>query len=214
METQEAIQKIQEAKDGAKERNFTQSIDFVINLKNLDLKKPEEQVDFYVQIPHSHGKAVKVCGLMGPETIDEAKKELDHAILADNFGKLDKNEIKQLAKDYDYFVAQGNIMADVAKNFGRVLGPRGKMPDPKAGCVVAPKTSLGPLYKRLQKMVRVQAKKDPVIHLLVGSQDQDEEEVAENLATIYNQLRLNLPLEENNIKNALVKLTMGKPVML
>lgn len=214
METQEAIQKIKEAKQESKQRNFTQSVDFVINLKNLDFKKPEEQVDFYVQIPHTHGKPVKVCGLMGPESIDEAEKVFDRAIAQSDFEKLTKNEIKNLAKEYDYFVAQGNIMADVAKNFGRVLGPRGKMPDPKAGCVVAPKTSLAPLYKRLQKMVRVQAKQAPVIHLLVGSQEQDEQEIAENLATIYNQLRLNLPLEENNIKNALVKLTMGKPVTL
>ncbi len=214
MESQEAITKIQEAKEQAKERNFTQSVDFVINLKNLDFKKPEEQVDFYVQLPYSPGKAIKVCGLAGPELIDEAKKVCDHAIHQTDFSELSKEEIKELAQEYDYFIAQGNIMADVAKNFGRVLGPRGKMPDPKAGCVVGPKTNLQPVYNRLQKLVRVQAKKDPVIHLLVGSEDQKEEEVANNLTTIYNQLRLNLPLEENNIKDALVKLTMGKPVVL
>ena len=214
MEAQEAITKIQEAKEHAKKRNFTQSVDFVINLKNLDFKKPEEQVDFYVQVPNSLGKKVLVCALAGPELIDEAKNVCDHAIHQKDFTELSKEEVKELAKTYDYFIAQGNIMADVAKTFGRVLGPRGKMPDPKAGCVVAPKTNLQPIHDRLQRLVRVQAKKDPVIHLLLGREDQDEQELADNLATIYNQLRFNLPLEENNIKDALVKLTMGKPVVL
>lgn len=214
METQEAITKVQAAKEQAKKRNFAQSVDFVINLKNLDFKKPEEQVDFYVQVPHSLGKDIKICALVGPELIDEAKKVCERAIHQKDFSELKKEEVKTLASEYDYFIAQGNIMADVAKNFGRVLGPRGKMPDPKAGCIVAPKTNLQPIHNRLQRLVRVQAKKDPVIHLLIGSEEQEDKEVAENLATIYNQLRLQLPLEENNIKDALVKLTMGKPVVL
>ena len=214
METQEAITKIQEAKEQAKKRNFAQSVDFVINLKNLDFKKPEEQVDFYVQVPHSLGKDIKICALVGPELIDEATKVCERAIHQKDFSELKKEEVKALASEYDYFIAQGNIMADVAKNFGRVLGPRGKMPDPKAGCIVAPKTNLQPIHNRLQRLVRVQAKKDPVIHLLIGSEEQADKEVAENLATVYNQLRLQLPLEENNIRDALVKLTMGKPVVL
>ena len=214
MDATETKKTLQEAKANAPERNFTQSVDVVISLKNLDFKKPEDHVDFYAIMPNSIGRETKTCALVGPELFDEAKKHCDKVIRVEDFDKLDKKEVKALAKNYHFFIAQANIMAQVAKNFGRVLGPRGKMPDPKAGCVVAPKASLEPVVERLSITVRVSAKKDPVIHLLAGSEKQDEDEVAENIAHLYNQLVTQLPLEVNNIKDAYVKLTMGSPVVL
>jgi large subunit ribosomal protein L1 len=214
MDATETQKILQQAKENAPERNFTQSVDLVINLKNLDLKKPDDHVDFYATMPNSTGRDTKVCALVGPELQDEAKEHCDKVINIRDFDKVTKKEIKTLAKEFDFFLAQADIMGNVAKTFGRVLGPRGKMPDPKAGCVVPPKTSLQPVIERLKITVRVSAKKDPVIHLLAGSQKQDEEEVAQNIAHLYNQLVSHLPLEVNNVKSAYVKLTMGKPVVL
>jgi large subunit ribosomal protein L1 len=187
----------------------------VINLKDLDLKKPEQQVDFYVTLQHSNGRKVRVCALAGPELKDEATKACDTTILVEDFDIYkDKKKAKKLAKEHDYFIAQANIMPQVATTFGRVLGPRGKMPNPKAGCVVPPKAALKPLVERLQRTVRVQAKKDPVIHLLAGKEDMDESEVADNITFLMSQVQTHLPAEANNIKNAMVKLSMGKPVKL
>ncbi len=213
MEKDKALALLKQAKENGNDRKFVQSVDLVINLKDIDLKKTEQQLDVYVTLHNDYGKKVKVCGLVGPELLEEAKKVLDRAIVADDFAKLSKKDIKHLAKEYDYFIAQANVMPQVATTFGRVLGPRGKMPNPKAGCVVPPKATLAPIYQRLQRTIRVQAKKDPVIHLKVGRQDQSEDEVADNISYLYNQVVHNLPLEENNIKNGLVKLTMGKPAV-
>ncbi len=214
MELQHIQQKLAQAKEDAQQRKFVQSVDFIINLKNLNFKKPDDHVDFYVQLPYTNGKKLLICALVGPELEEEARKVCDRVLTQEEFSALSKKELKNVASTYHYFIAQANIMAAVAKTFGRILGPRGKMPDPKAGCVVPPKTNLQPLYDRLQQTIRVVAKKDPVVHLLVGTADQDEKEVSENMHRVYTQLRTNLPLEENNIKNALVKLTMGKPVVL
>ncbi len=214
MDKKTALKALQAAKNASKKRNFTQSVDLIINLKALDLKKSDNQLDFYVTLHYSHGKKVKVCALVGPELAEEAKKVCDNTIMASDFKSLTPKEVKHLAREYDYFIAQANIMPQVATVFGRVLGPRGKMPNPKAGCVVPPKTNLKPLYDRLQNTVRVQAKKDPVLHLKVGIEDQAEEEVADNIAYLYDQVIHHLPLEINNIKSSLLKLTMGKPVVL
>lgn len=214
MDQEHALKTLKTVKERGPKRNFSQSVDLVINLKDIDLKKTDQQLDLYVTLHYPHGKDVKVCGLVGPELEDESKKHCDHTIKATEFSKLTPKDIKTLAKAYDYFVAQANVMPQVAQTFGRVLGPRGKMPNPKAGCVVAPKTNLEPLVKRLGQTVRVLAKKDPVLHLKVGSEDQDEQEVADNISFLYKQISNNLPLEENNIKNALLKLTMGKPEAL
>ncbi|PLW80418.1 50S ribosomal protein L1 [Candidatus Woesearchaeota archaeon] len=216
METKQIIETLKQAKKEAKKRNFVQKVDMVINLKDLDLKKNENHVDFFAQLHFSVGKKMKVCALCGPELLEEAKKVCDEAIPQTDFPKYaaDKAAAKKLAESYDFFIAQANIMPQVAQTFGKVFGPRAKMPNPKAGCVVPPKATLGPLYEKLQNTVRIMAKKDPVIHLLTGNEDMKEEEVADNIKTIYNQLIHHLPGETNNVKEIFVKLSMGKPVKL
>ncbi|RMF05048.1 50S ribosomal protein L1 [Candidatus Woesearchaeota archaeon] len=218
MNRKHILEVIKQAKAESKPRNFKQTYDLIINLKNLDLKNPAQQLDFFVTLPHPKGKLQKVCALVGPELADEARKYCTTTIIQDEFDayQKDKKKIKKLAEEHDWFIAQANIMAKVAQVFGSVLGPRGKMPNPKAGCVVPPKASLGPLVEKLQKTVHVKAKdkNSPVVHLSVGREDMPDEEVAENIATLYDQVLHHLPGEHNNIKSVFLKLTMGKPVKM
>ncbi len=212
MEKDTFIEALKKLKAGSKKRNFKQRVDLIVNLKNLNLKRPEDQVDFYAQLPHNIGRPRKVCALIGPELTEEAKA-CDEAIQAHEFDKYlqDKKAMKSLAESMDFFVAQANIMPKVAQVFGRVLGPRGKMPNPKAGCVVPPKGSLKPLYDRLQSTQRILAKTQPLIQVPVGSEDMDEEKVAENAAYVYDQLLHHLTLEKNNVRSVYMKMTMSKP---
>ena len=215
MEKAQAIKFLQEAKAAGSGRKFKQSVDLIINLKDMDFKKPENQVDFYATLHNAYGRQVKVCAFVGPELKEEAQKHCDTVIAVEDFDEYkDKKKIKKVANSHDYFIAQANIMPQVATSFGRILGPRGKMPNPKAGCVVPPKAALKPLVEKLQKTVRVTAKKDPVIHLLVGKEDMEEEQVADNIQYLMTQVQAHLPAEANNIKNAMLKLSMGKPVKL
>jgi len=119
--------------------------------------------------------------------------------------------MRKLAKGYDFFIAQANLMAKVATTFGRVLGPKGKMPNPKAGCVVPPNANLKPLVAKLQKTVRIAAKTTPMVQMAAGLEDQKEEEVSDNILTLYDQLIHHLPKERNNVRSIYLKLTMGKP---
>lgn len=208
-----AIKKI---KENSGKRNFKQSYDLIINLKNLDLKQADHQLDFFVQLHFSKGKKIKVCGLVGPELQNEAKTVFDTVITQDEFAKYakDKKAIKKLAQEHEFFVAQANIMPLVASSFGRVLGPRGKMPNPKAGCVVPPKTSLKPLYERLQKTLRISAKVEKIVQCAVGTEEMKDEEIIDNVINVYNNVIHHLPQEKNNVKSVLLKLTMGKPVLV
>ena len=100
-------------------------------------------------------------------------------------------------------------MPKVAAAFGKVLGSRGKMPNPKAGCVVPPKTSLKPLYERLQGTIRVQAKLSPLVQIFAGKESLKDEELADNVLDIYSQLEAKLPRGKNNVKNVFMKFTMS-----
>ena len=213
MDREQIQSALAKAKDISDKRNFKQSYDLIINLKGLDLKKPEHQVDTFVTLPHLRGKKIKVCALVGAELAEQSKNVCDFAVLSDDFDKYkDKKDIKKLANSYDFFIAQANIMPKVATIFGRVFGPRGKMPNPKAGCVVPPNANLKPLYEKLQKTVRVSAKTAPLVQCAIGSEDTNANDIADNGLIIYNSLLQALPNERHNIKDIYIKLTMGKPV--
>lgn len=199
---------------GESKKGFTQSVDLIVNLKEINLKNPDEQVDFFYELPHGLGKKKKICGLVGPELAEDAKTSLDFSLTQIEFEKLDKKAVKKLAEQYDYFVAQANIMPKVAAVFGRILGPRNKMPNPKAGCVVPPKANLSSVHEKLVNTVRCKAKVNPVIQVAVGHESQNNEELAENIMAIYDAIVHHLPKELNNVGTIFIKKTMSKAVQV
>lgn len=214
MDKQKIQKALQEVLKEKGKKKFTQTIDLIINLKDIDLKKNDQQVDFFLQLPHGKGKENKICGLVGPELFDESKKNFDHTIEAHDFDDLKNkpSEIKNLAESYDYFVAQATIMPQIATAFGRILGSRGKMPNPKAGCVVPPKAQLAPLKERLTKTVRITAKASISVKVPVGNENLTENQLIDNILAVYQGLISHTPQGENNIKVSMLKLTMGTPV--
>lgn len=214
MDKNEILVDIKQLREIAVKRNFEQTFDLIVSLKNLNLKKPENNVNTFYALPHSKGKKAKVCAFVSNELITKAKASCDLAILASDFGKYDKKAAKKLAAQYDFFIAQGNLMAQIATVFGKVLGPRGKMPNPKAGCVVQATDDLKPVVERLHKTVRIQTKNELAIKVPVGVLSMKDEDVAENILHVYNTLLQELPQEKNNIRRVLLKLTMSKPISL
>jgi large subunit ribosomal protein L1 len=216
MNKENILKVIKELREKSQKRNFKQTFDIIITLSHLNLKKPENQLDVFQQLHFARGKPVKTCALVGAELFEQAKKICDMAIHSDDFEKYgkDKKATKKLASEYEYFIAQATIMPKVAAAFGRVLGPRGKMPNPKAGCVVPPNANLKPLVEKLQKTVRLSAKTSLMVQAYVGVEDMKDEELADNILNIYDAVIHNLPAGLNNLKKVLLKLTMGKPVQV
>ncbi len=212
MEQQEILKTLKEIRN--KKRKFSQAVDLVVSLKDLDMKKPEHQVDFFVTLPNSTGKKASVCALVAQELASEAKSVCDAVVLQDDFQRYakDKKAVKKLVREHAFFIGQANIMPQVATAFGRVLGPKGKMPNPKAGCIVPPKAALKPLYLKLQNTVRVSAKTAPVVQCRLGNEGMTDEHLEQNFKVVYDQLIHSLPNGEDNVKAAFLKLTMGKPV--
>jgi len=200
---------LQEARKKAGKRNFSQTIELIISFKGINLKNADHQIDFFMQLKHPW-KKLKFCGFVGAELVDQSKKVFDRTILVDDFGKYkNKREIKTLARENDIFIAQANLMPQVAAVFGRYLGPLGKMPNPKAGCVVPSNANLDALKDRISKMVNIKVKTVPVLQLGMGKEESKDEDIAEDALLIYDQLIHRLPGEVQNIKSMFFKLTMG-----
>ncbi len=208
----EGIKKLREI---STKRKFVQSVDMQVSLKDTDVKKPENKIKESIVLPHPLGKKISVAALVDKELIGEARKVFDYALLKDDFGTLKKKDIKKLARKHKFFVAQANLMGDIAKVFGRVFGPKGKMPDPKAGCIVPPKPEiLKPVYEKLQRTVKIRVKDQPTINVIVGTESLSDEELADNVLAVYNAIVSKLPRGESQINKVHLKMTMSRGVVL
>ena len=212
MMNKEQVQKALQEIEKQPKKKFVQSYDLVINLKDYDVK--QAPLDFFANLPYAKGKKVKVAAFVDQQLADQANKFCDTVVRDTEFDryKEDKKAAKKLAQDHDYFIAQATIMPKIAAVFGKALGARGKMPNPKLGCVVPPNANLEPLVKKLATTVRLSAKKGTNVQCIVGKQDQPEAQIIDNILTVYQTAAKHLPNEAQNIKNVLLKTTMGKPV--
>ena len=187
-------------------RKFSQTVDLIINLQKYDLKK--NPLNLFISLPYKV-KDKKICAFF------EVKNKDVETVTKSEFKKYsDKKEIKKLVKRFDFFIAQASLMADVATNFGRVLGPAGKMPSPQLGIVVnADEKSIADLKKKINNSVKIRTKESS-IKLAIGKEDMKDEEIIENIMQVYNTIIKSLQRENDNIKNIELKLTMTKPVKI
>jgi large subunit ribosomal protein L1 len=204
---QEILEAVKKAKEESKPRNFTQSVDVVITIKDLDVKKPENRIDEEVLLPNGRGKDVKIAFIADGELALLAKNA--GADLVINKGELeemgkDRKEAKKIANRHDFFVAQADMMPLVGRFLGPVLGPRKKMPKP-VPATIKPE----PIMERLKSTVKVRIKDQPVIQALVGTQDMDDELIAANIESVLAVLDQKLEKGRSQIKSMYVKTTMG-----
>jgi len=211
MEKQHLLHILKELREKRQKRKFTQNIDLIFNLQGLDPKKQEQKLDFYFNLPHQKMKKTKICAIVDRGLLKQAENLFDKVILKEDVDKWKgkKKEQKKLAEEYDYIIAQEDFMTSIAAIFGKVLGSKGKMPNPKAGCVVSGTATLEPLAKKLTTLIRIQTKNDLSVKLAIGQETMNDEDLADNILALYNTVLGKLPQEKNNIRNVLIKLTMG-----
>lgn len=199
MELNKALEEIR----NEKKRNFEQSIDLIVNLKGIDVKR--ENISVIVEIPHKI-KDKKVCGFLA------AKSNLIRTILQPDFAKYkEKKILKNLAKEYDFFIANAQLMPQVASAFGKVLGVAGKMPSPQLGILTKEDDSIIKQFlEKIAKSTKIRVK-EPSIKLTVGKEGMKNEQIAENTKAIFNGLVHSLPAKKENVKNIVIKTTMGRP---
>ncbi|MBE6488889.1 MAG: 50S ribosomal protein L1 [Methanosphaera stadtmanae] len=203
-EIEEAVKKVLEE---SKPRNFTQSIDVVITINDLDVNKPENRLDEEVLLPNGRGKDVTVAFIAEGELAYQAEQAGANIVInKERLEELGKNraEAKKLANTYDFFVAQADLMPTVGRFLGPVLGPRKKMPKPIPASA-NPEVILG----RLKSTVKIRVKDQPLIQSIVGSEDMAAAEIAENIDAVMDVLDRNLEQGSKQIKAMYLKTTMG-----
>lgn len=201
--TEKILKAIKELRETSKKRNFNQTLDLIIGMKELDLKKPENKFSEDVVLPSGRGQEANVV------VFSDTIKDLDCKILTgqdiQNLGK-NKREVKKLAQS-DFFLADAPLMPLIGKVLGQSLAPKGKMPRIISEDV---KSSV----KKLKSSIRIRLKDSPVIQCPVGVESMKDEEIAENVEAVLKFLETKLPKGRHNIKEVLIKLTMSKPIKI
>lgn len=207
---QKIVEAVKEAKARAKPRNFTQTVEVAVNLKDIDLRKPENRFKLEVILPHGRGKEPKIAVIADGAVAEAAKKLGLDVISGEELEELGKNprQARKLAKSYDLFIAAAPLMPKIGRYLGRYLGPRNKMPQ-----VVPPTmTNLEPIVGRLRRTVRIQLKNNPVVHAPVGTEKMEDDRIAENIEAVLNAVIGKLERGENQVRSVYVKTTMGPAV--
>jgi len=202
---------VKESKEKSKKRNFNQSVELVLSLQDIDMKSPEGKIQELIELPYPPTeKPNKICVIASGELALKAKRAnadlvIERAELEALAGK--KKELRKIAAQYDFFIAEAPLMPLVGRIMGPVLGPRGKMPIP-----VPPTADIVGLMEKNRKSILVKIRNQPVLNCRIGMENMKEDEIAENAQAVLRVLEGKLKRGMKNIKVAYIKTSMGEPV--
>ncbi|WP_313695764.1 50S ribosomal protein L1 [Halorarum halobium] len=200
---------VSQALEDAPPRNFRETVDLAINLRDLDLNDPSNRVDDEVVLPSGTGQDTRIVVIAEGETALRAEDVADDVLSGDDLQDLagEENEAKDLADETDFFIAEADMMQDVASNLGRILGPRGKMPTP-----LQPDDDVVETVNRMKNTVQLRSRDRRTFHTRVGAQDMSAEDIASNVDVIIRRLEADLEKGPLNLDGVYVKTTMGPSV--
>ena len=200
----EAIALVQQMKCS----KFDESIDLAINL-DVDPRHAEENIRVTTALPHGTGKEVSVLVLAsGPKEKEALEAGADYV---GNKEYLDK--IKGGWADVDKIIATPDMMGELGK-LGRILGPKGLMPNPKSGTVTMDVAKAVKDLKAGQVELRVE--KTGIVHVPCGKSSFEKDAIVENIRTIYDTLIKNRPasVKGQYLEKMSVSSTMGPGIKI
>ena len=187
---------------------FDESIDLAINL-DVDPRHAEENIRVTTALPHGTGKEVSVLVLAsGPKEKEALEAGADYV---GNKEYLDK--IKGGWADVDKIIATPDMMGELGK-LGRILGPKGLMPNPKSGTVTMDVAKAVKDLKAGQVELRVE--KTGIVHVPCGKSSFEKDAIVENIRTIYDTLIKNRPasVKGQYLEKMSVSSTMGPGIKI
>ena len=182
---------------------FDASVEISCNL-GVDPRKANQMIRGVVTLPNGTGKTVKVLALCTPDKVDEAKAAgADYAGLDEYIEK-----IKAGWTDIDVIVCTPSVMAKVGA-LGKILGPRGLMPNPKTGTVTM---EIGNAVKEVKGgKIDFKVDKTGIVHTAIGKVSFSAQQIYENAAAVLNEIAKLKPqsLKGTYMKSAAICSTMS-----
>ncbi|ABS60699.1 MULTISPECIES: 50S ribosomal protein L1 [Fervidobacterium] len=188
---------------------FDETVEFHIKT-NIDYRKSEQNIRSTISLPHGTGKSVRVLVFAKGEKAEEAKQAGADYVGAEELADKIANEG---FVDFDVAIATPDMMKVIGK-LGKVLGPRGLMPNPKTGTVTEDIAAAVSEFKKGK--VEVRTDKTGNLHFPVGKASFEPDKLKENIKSAYEQILSLRPagVKGHFIKKAVVATTMGPGIKL
>jgi large subunit ribosomal protein L1 len=206
-ELTEAIEKM---KEQSPSRNFLESVDISINLRDINLQDPSKRFQIDVQLPNPVEKEVKICILAeGAQLVEAQSTGAARVIDKDELENISREPklAKKLAQQYDFFIASAPLMPIIGRSLGKFLGPRGKMPKP-----IPPNAPIEPLLQDYGSTIQVRLRQSPVLHARIATVKMENEAIRDNAVAVLRNVEDKLEKGENNIRSVFIKTTMGPAI--
>ena len=205
---EQLVEAIKKAIETSPKRNFKQSIEMIIVLRDVDPRSPEGRIRETIFLPKSISKEVKVCVVADGEMVEKAKEAGAYRVITKSeLQSLSKKEAKKIAQECDWVLVRTDLMAQAGRILGPALGPRGKIPVP-----VPPSANIEAVIKRYKSAILLRNKDQPQLMSKIGTEDMSVDDLLENALTILSRVESKLPNGIHNIAKIIVKTTMGPPV--
>ncbi len=206
---EEIIDALAKAREAAPERGFEQSIDLTVNLRELDMRRPENRVNLRIHLPNGVGSQKVLVFASGDLALRARRAGADSIIEPPELQEMasDKKAAKKRLKDFDVFIAEAPLMPTVGRVVGPILGPKGKMPTP-----VPPQAPIDDIIERERRAIILRSRDRPILQCIVGNEGMEDEKIAENVENVLSSLTAALRRGMGNIRSIYLKLTMGSAV--
>ena len=159
---------------------FDSSVDLALNL-GVDPKKADQNVRGVVSLPNGTGKDVKVLAIVTPDKEDEAKKSGADFVGLDEY----LQKIKDGWTDVDVIITMPSIMGKLGP-LGKILGPRGLMPNPKTGTVTM---NVGKAVEEVKAgKIDFKVEKNGIVHVSIGKVSFDSQKIYENAKEVIEHI--------------------------
>lgn len=189
-------------------RKFDETVEVALNL-NIDTTKSDQQVRSSFTLPHGTGKTKRILVVTKTHAEEAKKAGADYVGAEEMVEKISKENWF----DFDVIVATPEMMVQLGK-LGKVLGPKGLMPNPKTGTVT---TNVEAAIENIKKgMIEYRADSNGNVHAIIGKVSFDAKKLSENLIAFINEVIKNKPtgVKGTFVKNITISSTMGPGVKL
>jgi large subunit ribosomal protein L1 len=205
------VDTLSKAREVAPQRGFEQSVDITVNLRDLDMRQPDNRVNVRIQLPNAVAGQRVLVFASGDLALRARRAGADSVVEPIELNELasDKKAAKRRLKDYDIFVAEAPLMPTVGRVAGPILGPKGKMPTP-----VPPQAPIDAILERERRTVILRSRERPFVKCRVGKESMADEDIAGNIEAVLSTLDGALKRGMNNVSSIYLKLTMGPAVRL
>jgi large subunit ribosomal protein L1 len=198
---------VKKAREATPKRNFAQSAEITLVLKDIDVKKGFSLNEIVV-LPNPTKKGASLCMLATGDMGLRAKRAgVDQVMEPDTLDRIGTNrrEARKMVRSYDFFLADATLMSSVGRSLGQFLGPKGKMPTP-----VPYGAPIENIATRLRSSTRIRSKNQLNMSTKIGDESMTDEQLAANANAVIASVEKKLPQGDKNFSNAIIKFTMGK----